>query len=427
MAVAAMTFFYKRLGARYPLAFMAVELQTALVIVGGTLALFTFYFDGDTHEYLTVLAIALVLTEAAILASLWRITGQIRPIREWIAGDRDERSTHDAWSAAINLPVLLLKRDLPIPVLISVLPICIVSVAILDLPVLGIFPLLAGAAVAMGYSAILHYLAVEAGMRPVLLDINSNLSPRQRTDFWAVSLRTRLLVALPLINLITGLVVAALTSDGGGSSNLGLDVLVALAGRDDDLARAHGDALEVDPAPAARPLAGGRPGQRGRLRRQRPGDHRRRARRAGGELQRDGRRARRARAHPRGLRHLPRRGGRRVHPLRGLQRGGGRGRGHGDVLRRARLHRVRLRRDAAGGGRGAQPAVRGDRADHRRPRRPHRQVRGRRPARRLRRPGAVRRPRRPRGARRLRDRRRGQRRGRARASCGSGSGSTRGP
>ena len=72
---------------------MAVELQTALLIVGGTLALFTFYFDGDTHEYLTVLGIALALTELAILASLWRITGQIRPIREWIAGDRDERST----------------------------------------------------------------------------------------------------------------------------------------------------------------------------------------------------------------------------------------------------------------------------------------------------------------------------------------------
>src|SRR4029079_12360283 len=80
----------------------------------------------------------------------------------------------------------------------------------------------------MGYSAILHYLAVETGMRPVLLDINSDLSPRLRTGFWAVSLRTRLAVALPLINLITGLVVAALTSNGGGGSNLGLDVLVAL-------------------------------------------------------------------------------------------------------------------------------------------------------------------------------------------------------
>ncbi len=228
MAVGAMTFFYKRLGGRYPIAFMAVELQTALFIVAGTLALFTFYFDATSDEYLAVLAIALGLTELAILASLWRIRGQIRPISEWIDGERDADATHDAWSSAINLPVLLLKRDLPIPVLVSVLPICIVSVMILDLPMLAVFPLLAGAAVAMGYSAILHYLAVEAGMRPVLLDINSNLSPRQRTDFWAVSLRTRLMVALPLINLITGLVVAALTSNGGGGSNLGLDVLVAL-------------------------------------------------------------------------------------------------------------------------------------------------------------------------------------------------------
>jgi len=113
-------------------------------------------------------------------------------------------------------------------VLISVIPICVIATVILDLSVWAVFPLLAGAAVAMGYSAILHYLAVEAGMRPVLIEINSNLSPRQRTDFWAVSLRTRLLVALPLINLITGLVVAALTSDGGGGGNLGLDVLVAL-------------------------------------------------------------------------------------------------------------------------------------------------------------------------------------------------------
>ena len=35
-------------GGRYPLVFLAVELQTALLIVAATLALFTFYYDGDT-------------------------------------------------------------------------------------------------------------------------------------------------------------------------------------------------------------------------------------------------------------------------------------------------------------------------------------------------------------------------------------------
>ena len=57
---------------------------------------------------------------------------------------------------------------------------------ILDLGWLTLIPLFLGAAVAMGYSAVLHYLAVEAGMRPVLLDINVNLSPRMSAGgFWA--------------------------------------------------------------------------------------------------------------------------------------------------------------------------------------------------------------------------------------------------
>lgn len=228
MAAGIITFLYRRLGSRYPLVFMAVELQTALFIVAGTLALYTFYFEGDTSEYLTILAVALVLTECAILASIYRLLPQIRPLSEWIGGKRDEESTERAWQAAASLPIVLLRRDLPIPVVISAIPICVVGVIVLDLSALAIFPLLAGAAVAIGYSAILHYLAVETGMRPVLLDINAS-TPRLTANFWAVSLRTRLLVALPVINLITGLVVAALTSDGGGGpSNLGLDVLVAL-------------------------------------------------------------------------------------------------------------------------------------------------------------------------------------------------------
>ncbi len=229
MTAGVVSYFYRRLGGRYPFAFLAVELQTALVIVAGTLALFTFYFEGSIDEYMLVLAIALVLTEIAIITALLRVRPLLRPLSAWIDGDRDEKASQAAWSAAVSLPLYLIKRDLPLPVAISVLPICIAGVAILDLEWLAIFPLLAGAAVALGYSAMLHYLVVEAGMRPLLLEINSSLSPRlTASEFWAVPLRTRLLVALPLINLITGLVVAALTSDGGGGANLGLDVLIAL-------------------------------------------------------------------------------------------------------------------------------------------------------------------------------------------------------
>ena len=121
------------------------------------------------------------------------------------------------------------------------------------------FPLFAGSMVALGYSAILHYLILEAGMRPVLIDINnSETAPRLTAPISAIPLRVRLMAALPLINLITGLVVAALTSvrrrrRGSGRRRAGRG-----GGGDHDLARAHRPVLEVDPAPDRRPAAGDR-------------------------------------------------------------------------------------------------------------------------------------------------------------------------
>jgi adenylate cyclase len=228
MAAGVVTSIYRRLGGRYPFAFVAVELHSALFIVAGTLALFTFYFDGSTGEYLTVLAIALSLTEVAIVAAIVRLRPQLAQLRAWISGERDPESTQRAWATAVSMPLYLIKKDMPLPILVSVLPTCVAGTIILDLEWYVAFPLLAVAAIALGYSATLHYLAVEAGMRPLLLDINSSLSPRLSADFWALPLRTRLLIVLPLINLITGLVVAALTTEGGGGANLGADVLVAL-------------------------------------------------------------------------------------------------------------------------------------------------------------------------------------------------------
>ncbi len=229
MAVGALTFFYRRLGVNYPLVYLAVELQSALLIYAGTLALFTFYFDASAGEYLAVLLIGSALTELAIVVSVVRARRHMAPIRAWIGGERDPESTAEAWSAAIGLPLELIRRDLLVPVVLSVLPICAAATAILGLDALAFFALLAGAAVAMGYSATLHYLAVEAGMRPILIELNAQISPPTTARISALPLRFRLMVALPLINLVTGLVVAALTSDGGGGANLGLDVMVALA------------------------------------------------------------------------------------------------------------------------------------------------------------------------------------------------------
>jgi adenylate cyclase len=229
MSLRAMTWFYRKLGTFYPAAFLTVELQSALLITAATVGMFTFYYDADTDQFLRVMVIALALTALAIGSVLPRTYRRLRPIQRWIGGARGPEESARAWSAAVALPLDLLRRDLPLPLALTVIPSCAIGVALLDLPWTAFFPFLAGAVVAVGYAAILHYLAIESGLRPVLIDISREVSPRLHTETSSIPLRIRLTAALPVINIITGLVVAALTSEGGGGADLTLDVLVAVA------------------------------------------------------------------------------------------------------------------------------------------------------------------------------------------------------
>jgi adenylate cyclase len=229
MALRALTWLYRRLGRWYPVVFLTAELQTAFLVTAGTLALFTFYWDVPAGDFAVILAISLGLTALAVALNLYRTYPLLGPIRRWIAGERGERATADAWAAAVGLPMDLIRRDMAFPFLIVLLPSAIIAVAILDLSWLAFFPFFFGGSVAIGYGGMLHYLALEAGMRPVLVDINQDVTPRVATGVSAFPLRVRLMGALPLMNLIAGLIVAALTSDGGGGANLTVDVLIALA------------------------------------------------------------------------------------------------------------------------------------------------------------------------------------------------------
>src|SRR5439155_12667763 len=151
-----------------------------------------------------------------------------RPVSDWIDGERDPDSSARAWAAAVGLPLETIRHERKTPLLVVVLPAAAATVIVFDLSWPAFIPLVAAGLVALGYSAILHYLAMETGMRPVLIDINRQISPRTSARVSAISLRTRLMSALPLINLITGLTVAALTSNGGGGAALGADVLIAV-------------------------------------------------------------------------------------------------------------------------------------------------------------------------------------------------------
>jgi adenylate cyclase len=219
---------YRKLGARYPAVFIALELQSAFLIGIGAVALIGFYYDADSSDVLVVMAITCALTAVAIVIVLARIFGRIGPLSSWIAGDRGPAQTEQAWRVAVGLPLALIRRDLGFPVFGVAVPVSIAAVQLYGLTWFAFFPLLAGGLIALGYSAILHYLALELAMRPILFDINAALESPVRLERPSIPLRYKLLGSLPLINVITGVTVAALTSDGAGVQALSLNVVIAL-------------------------------------------------------------------------------------------------------------------------------------------------------------------------------------------------------
>jgi len=225
----ALTWAYGRLGRHYPRVFMALELQTAYPIILGTYALFSFYYKGDAGTFFTLFGITCALAAVSIVIACVKTFPLLRPVEAWIAGERGERATAEAWAAAVSFPWRMIRSVAVLPVIIVVIPSAILSVALLGLSPLAAFPFIAGSLVALGYSSMLHYFALEIGLRPVLVDINQQVTPRTEIGLSALPLRWRLLLTLPLINVITGLIVAALTSEpGGGGADLGLDVAIAV-------------------------------------------------------------------------------------------------------------------------------------------------------------------------------------------------------
>jgi adenylate cyclase len=222
-----LTWMYRKLGRRYPAVFVCLELPNAFIVAALSVALFSFYYDLSNSEFLQVLAITEGLTAIGVITVIVRVLKRLRPLEAWIGGERSPEQTAQAWHLAVNMPMTLIRKDFLVPVLVTFATV-IVSVAVLGLSWLAFFPITIAAFISVGYAAILHYLALELAMRPILFDINDQLEVPVRLDRPVVPLRVKLLGSLPLINVITGVVVAALTSGGGGTGALGVNVLLAL-------------------------------------------------------------------------------------------------------------------------------------------------------------------------------------------------------
>ena len=217
---------YRRMGKSYFLLYLVFEFASAILVCLATLGLFALYTGPSASEFWLIAAFA----EACVIAStafmMWSGAHRIRPIVEWI----DTRSDPlRAWRAAVAVP-----RDLTLkvgwqPFLLIGLPVSVFATIVADLPAYSAFIIFAGAAVAVAYSAILHFFSYEQFLRPVVEDIVRDLPAEFTGAPLGVPVRWKLLGALPLINVITGVVVSGLSTDGSTSlDDLGFDVIVAV-------------------------------------------------------------------------------------------------------------------------------------------------------------------------------------------------------
>ena len=220
---------WRRFGVRYFGGYFAFELVSAYAIAAGTVALLSLYQRMSLAEYTTIVLVSFACIAVGIGYGAWGARGRMRPLLEWARGERGRAGAEEAWRSAVELPVEVVTRSLWLPVLFVALPVSAFVTVYLGLPWYSELVVFAGAAVAIAYSAVLHFFASEIGLRPVVRDIAMRLPPEFSGQGSGVSLRWKLLGTLPLINVVTGVVVSGLSTNQRHSlRDLGLDVVVAL-------------------------------------------------------------------------------------------------------------------------------------------------------------------------------------------------------
>ncbi len=220
---------YRLLGSKYIYAYLLFEIVSALTITAGTVGLLTLYGDSSARDFGLVMAVAMGCTLIAVTIGVLKSKQAARPLTAWVREPRGGEAALDAWRTAVSLPRAFVLRTGWLPYVVAAIPTSLFATWIGGLPWWNFLILLAGASVAIGYAIVLHFFASELAARPVLKDISRHLPADFASPPLGASLRLKLLGALPLINIVTGVVVSALSvTDRASLTDLGLDVFVAV-------------------------------------------------------------------------------------------------------------------------------------------------------------------------------------------------------
>jgi adenylate cyclase len=220
---------YGRLGPKYPRLVLALLFQAAHVVTLGGVWLLTLYQPVDHGDLIRLILVTQALVAFENVFALREAFGLLRPADPWLHGERNPTTAMAAWRALSGLPRDFLRTRPLVALFFNLLPVSAYITAELDLRWPAFFVIVAGASVVLLYGILVRFFVTELAIRPVVEAISLDLPDEDVLDTKSVSLRKKLLVALPAINVITGVTVSGLATRGHASlSDLGLSVLIAL-------------------------------------------------------------------------------------------------------------------------------------------------------------------------------------------------------
>jgi len=224
-----LSYLYARLGPRYPRVVLTAQFQLAHAITLSGVGLLLLYQSMSTDQLLAIIAVSQGLVVIENFLSVRLANRLIRPADAWLGGQRDEHTAQRAWRALATLPLTYVRHRRKMAVAMQLIPISVFITLELGLRWYSLPILMAGAAVVLSYGVFLRFFAIELLMRPVLVEVSQDLPSGPELEESLTPLRWKLLAALPAINIITGVVVSALSTRGQASlADLGVSVLIAV-------------------------------------------------------------------------------------------------------------------------------------------------------------------------------------------------------
>jgi adenylate cyclase len=221
---------YRRLGRRYPLTVVVLQLQLAHLVVLGGLLLLRLYQPMSDRSFVVLLLAAELLVALDNLSATLLARRLLAPVDAWLSGARDRAATTAAWRALAFMPTTYARRARTAPALLLSVPFCAFATIELGLPAYAALAILAGMLLTLAYGALFRFFAMESLLRPVLADVALHMPDDFEPGQGGVPLRRRLLVGLPAINVLTGAIVAGieLNRNDAQLADLGPAVVIAV-------------------------------------------------------------------------------------------------------------------------------------------------------------------------------------------------------